>query len=120
MNPTLSNPHQGKILITGGRVIDPRQNLDKITPILIQDGKIHSLGNSINASGSAKKIDARGFGRNRDAARIGGRIAGGARKNLENQLGGESVVSKKNFLKEPPKPKGLPDGIRIDNFLTGS
>lgn len=38
----------------------------------------------------------------KDDAKIGGSIAGGARKNLEKKLG-RSIVSKQNFLKEKPQ-----------------
>jgi DNA-damage-inducible protein D len=41
------------------------------------------------------------FARNKDAAKLGGKVAGGARKNIEQKLG-KSVVSDKNFL---PKSK---------------
>jgi len=56
----------------------------------------------------AKKIDARGFGRNKEAARRGGRIAGDARRKLEQALGGEKIVSNTNYLTEPPRAKKLP------------
>lgn len=49
-----------KILIKGGRVIDPRQNIDKVTNILIDDGVIHSIGNHLNASTLVETIEATG------------------------------------------------------------
>ncbi|MHB1348670.1 MAG: BRO-N domain-containing protein [Desulfobulbaceae bacterium] len=54
----------------------------------------------------ARKQDARGFGENKVAARKGGRIAGGARKNLEQETG-TKVVSPENYLTEPEKKKRL-------------
>lgn len=51
----------------------------------------------------AQTSDAKGLDQNKTAARSGGRVAGNARKELEEQLG-QSVVSKENFL---PKKKGV-------------
>lgn len=50
--------------------------------------------------------DSKGVPKLKADARAGGDIAGGARKNLEKRLG-RSVVSKKNFLKNPAKKKLL-------------
>lgn len=60
MNPSLLKPHLGRLLIKGGRVIDPRQNLDKVTDILIENGRIHSIGDHLNAPSSTPTIDAHG------------------------------------------------------------
>lgn len=49
----------GKILIKGGRVIDPRQKLDKIVSILIEDGKVASIGSNVDGA-KADVIDASG------------------------------------------------------------
>lgn len=49
----------------------------------------------------AREKDARGFAENEEAASLGGKVAGGARKNIEQKLG-KSVISNKNFL---PKSK---------------
>ena len=60
------------VLISGGRVIDPANNLDEIADVLIQDGKIVSVTpcgtrfNSVrpptsDASGKLQHIDATGF-----------------------------------------------------------
>lgn len=43
--------------------------------------------------------DAQGYKENHEAAKIGGSIAGNARKNLEKELG-RSIVSEQNFLSE--------------------
>jgi len=48
----------------------------------------------------------RGMPKLKDDAKIGGDIAGGARKKLERRIG-RSVVSKKNFLKKPENKKLL-------------
>jgi dihydroorotase len=60
MIPPLSKPHIGTVLIRGGRVIDPRRNLDKVTNILIENGRIHSVGDHLNASSNTPVIDADG------------------------------------------------------------
>lgn len=56
-----------------------------------------------------RKKDARGFHKNRDAARKGGGIAGDARKKLAVESG-TPVVSEDNFLdlpqQEPPQLPG--------------
>ena len=49
--------------------------------------------------------DSKGVKKLKDDAKIGGRIAGNARKELENKLG-RSIVSKKNYL--PHRQAGLP------------
>jgi dihydroorotase len=48
------------LLIRGGRVIDPAQNLDTVTDVLIQDGKIAEIGDGIGGPPGTKEIDARG------------------------------------------------------------
>jgi dihydroorotase len=48
-----------KILIKGGRVLDPVQHIDDTLDVLIEDGKITNIGKSIDAAG-AETIDARG------------------------------------------------------------
>lgn len=50
--------------------------------------------------------DSKGIAKLRSDAKAGGDIAGGARKKLEKRLG-QSVVSKKNFLKNPENKKQL-------------
>ena len=47
----------------------------------------------------AKAKDAKGFVENKDAARIGGKIAGNARKELKKESG-ENIISSKNYLSE--------------------
>ena len=48
-----------KYLIQGGRVIDPANRIDKNTDILIEDGKIAAIGESLAADG-AEMIPAHG------------------------------------------------------------
>ncbi len=47
-----------KLLIKNGRVIDPANKIDKVTDILIENGKISSVGQSITEK-SAELIDAK-------------------------------------------------------------
>lgn len=48
------------LLIKGGRVIDPAQKIDQVADLLIEDGKIASLGKNIKSS-KAKTIEAKGM-----------------------------------------------------------
>jgi len=49
------------LLITGGRVIDPSQNLDGILDLLVVDGAVKELGQGLKAPAGAKTIDAAGL-----------------------------------------------------------
>ena len=83
-----------------------RQNLrDHMTPIEL----IFSMLGEESTRLIAATDDAQGFNENHDAARQGGKIAGDARKKLEQKTG-EKVVSKDNFLglKESKKTAHLP------------
>ena len=53
-----------------------------------------------------RKEDARGFIENKDAAKRGGRVAGNARKETEQELG-HQITSPENYLSEPEKKKKL-------------
>lgn len=53
--------------------------------------------------------DSKGVGKLKADAKAGGEIAGGARKQLEKRLG-KSIVTKKNFLKNPEDKKLLDKG----------
>ncbi len=55
--------------------------------------------------------NAKGFIANQDAARIGGKIAGHALKELEKESG-EKVITSKNYLPETKKRKELTSGTR--------
>jgi dihydroorotase len=48
------------MLIKGGRIIDPSQNIDKIGDILIAGGRIEAVGDNITENG-AEVIDAKGL-----------------------------------------------------------
>ena len=49
-----------KILIKNGRVIDPANNIDEVLDVLVEHGKIKSVGKSVSADG-AEVIDAKGL-----------------------------------------------------------
>jgi len=53
--------------------------------------------------------NAKGFMENKDAAQIGGRIAGNALKELEKESG-EKVITSENYLPEPEKTKAITKG----------
>ena len=52
----------------------------------------------------ARNKDAQGFQKNKRAAREGGSVAGGARRQLEAKSG-RKVVTTANYLTDKPKPK---------------
>jgi len=52
----------------------------------------------------AKTQDAQGFRENKQAAKLGGKIAGGARKNIEDKIG-RPIVTKDNHLPNNPQRK---------------
>jgi DNA-damage-inducible protein D len=54
----------------------------------------------------ARKRDARGFVQNKEVARRGGTIAGGARRRLEYESG-QSIITRENYLEIPEKTKKL-------------
>lgn len=49
------------ILLKGGRIIDPKNNIDKIADLAIKDGKIAAIEKSINSSKAKKIIRADGL-----------------------------------------------------------
>ncbi len=49
-----------KLLITNGRVIDPSQNMDRATNLLVVDGKISAYDVAVPSDGSTQVIDAAG------------------------------------------------------------
>jgi len=55
-----------------------------------------------------RKEDKQGFPEVEDAAQRGGRVAGNARKETEQELG-RPVTSRENYLSEPEKKKKLED-----------
>lgn len=60
---------------------------------------IFSMLGEASTTKVARAKDAKGFTENKDAARIGGKIAGNARKELEKESG-ENIISSENFLQE--------------------
>lgn len=49
------------VLFTNGRVIDPSQQLDEITSILVQDGLVAGIGRDVHAPDGSDVIDAMGL-----------------------------------------------------------
>ena len=49
-----------KTLIKGGRLIDPKQDIDQVSDVLITDGVIAGAGPRVSADG-AEVVDARGL-----------------------------------------------------------
>ena len=49
----------GKLLVKGGFVVDPSQNLEGLADILVEDGKISKIERNIPPSGEEEIIDAR-------------------------------------------------------------
>ena len=60
---------------------------------------IFSMLGEASTTKVARAKDAKGFIENRNAARIGGKIAGNARKELEEESG-ENIISSENYLQE--------------------
>ena len=49
------------IVIKGGHLIDPKNNIDAVMDVAITDGKIVSVANNIDAKHSAQTVDAKGM-----------------------------------------------------------
>ena len=49
-----------KLLLRGGRVVDPSQGLDQVLDVFLEDGKVQALGEKLPAKG-AEEIDCQGF-----------------------------------------------------------
>ncbi|MFL6277713.1 MAG: amidohydrolase family protein, partial [Blastocatellia bacterium] len=49
-----------KLLIKGGRVIDPSQHIDKVADLLIEDGRVKAIGNDL-AADDAEVFEAGGL-----------------------------------------------------------
>ena len=56
-----ANAQSYSIVIKGGLVIDPKNGINEVMDIAIQDGKIASVAKNINATGAAQVIDAKGL-----------------------------------------------------------
>jgi dihydroorotase len=49
------------VLLTGGRLLDPSQNIDSVTDVLLKDGKVEAIGRSIGQPDDALIIDCDGL-----------------------------------------------------------
>ncbi|MDE2766159.1 MAG: amidohydrolase/deacetylase family metallohydrolase [Chloroflexota bacterium] len=48
------------IVIEGARVVDPAQNIDRVTNVAVAGGKIAAVGDDLDLADAARRIDARG------------------------------------------------------------
>jgi dihydroorotase len=55
------NAQSYSIVIKGGLVIDPKNGINEVMDIAIQDGKIASVAKNINATGAAQVVNAKGL-----------------------------------------------------------
>src|SRR6185437_8346682 len=51
----------GDLLLRGARVLDPRAGLDQQTDLLVREGEIAEIGDSLNAPDGAEVVDAEGL-----------------------------------------------------------
>ncbi|HLE71383.1 MAG TPA: dihydroorotase, partial [Vicinamibacteria bacterium] len=51
---------KGKLLVREARVVDPSQGLDRVSDLLIEDGRIGGIGGSMPIEG-AEVLEARGL-----------------------------------------------------------
>ena len=49
-----------RLILAGGRVVDPSQNIDRVADLLIEDGRIVNIVNPGEAVGDAERIDVTG------------------------------------------------------------
>jgi len=52
---------RGPLVIRGGRVIDPSQELDRPADLLLEDGRVSKLGEKLKAPKGAEEVDASGL-----------------------------------------------------------
>ena len=50
-----------KLILKGGRVVDPSQDLNDMSDVLLVDGRVVSLGPSLDAPEGAQLIDCEGL-----------------------------------------------------------
>ncbi|MEO5684816.1 MAG: amidohydrolase/deacetylase family metallohydrolase [Chitinophagaceae bacterium] len=56
-----ANSQTSAIVIKGGYVIDPKNNLHEVMDVAVADGKIISIAKNIDASGAAQVVNAKGM-----------------------------------------------------------
>jgi dihydroorotase len=49
------------VVIKGGHVIDPKNNIDAVMDVAVQDGKIAKVAQNIDAKGATQVVDAKGY-----------------------------------------------------------
>jgi dihydroorotase len=50
-----------QMVIKGGHVIDPKNNIDELMDVAVQDGKIAKVAKNIDATGASQVVDAKGL-----------------------------------------------------------
>jgi dihydroorotase len=50
-----------QMVIKGGHVIDPKNNIDELMDVAVQDGKIAKVAKNIDATGARQVVDAKGL-----------------------------------------------------------
>lgn len=61
MYASASYAQQYDILLKGGHVIDPKNNIDRVLDVAISDGKIAEVAENISPEGAETVVDAKGF-----------------------------------------------------------
>src|SRR5499426_643295 len=56
-------PSMGALLLTGGRIIDPSQGIDRTADLLLRDGKIAAIGESasVQSDSRVERLDVKGL-----------------------------------------------------------
>jgi dihydroorotase len=53
--------HTGSLLLSGGRVLDPANGVDRVADVLLVDGRIHAVGAGLTAPEGVETIDLAGL-----------------------------------------------------------
>ncbi|ODS42582.1 MAG: phage antirepressor protein [Candidatus Altiarchaeales archaeon IMC4] len=86
--------------------LDPKFKNQNLRDHMTDRELVFTMLGEVSTTDIARARDAQGFSENKDAARKGGEIAGGARRKLEYETG-ERVVSSDNYLEIAGKIKKL-------------
>jgi dihydroorotase len=57
----VSSPVMSCLLLSGGRVVDPSQELDAVADVLLRDGRVAAIGKEVSAPGDAERMDMSGL-----------------------------------------------------------
>ncbi len=94
---------------TFGKTVEEYKNFKKLKRQNLRDHMtdlelIFTMLGEASTTKIARSKDAQGFTQNKKAARLGGKIAGDARKKLEIESG-EKIATQENYLQEPEQTK---------------